>query len=83
MCSERVFCEVFQYNLLCYWFPDMDLLEHSIDATIFPKNRALLLVHDANRVLFDEVVWAADQEGLLSDEHFSVDGLLIEVAARP
>ncbi|MCY3660368.1 MAG: hypothetical protein OXG36_15295, partial [Caldilineaceae bacterium] len=32
--------------------------------------------------LFDEVVWAADEEGLLSDEHFSVDGTLIEAAAR-
>ena len=35
------------------------------------------------RTLFDEVVWATDEEGLLSDEHFSVDGTLIEAAASP
>ena len=38
-------------------------------------------MHDAGRALFDEVVWAADEEGLLSDEHFSVDGTLFEAAA--
>ncbi|MCE2468690.1 MAG: transposase, partial [Caldilineaceae bacterium] len=47
----------------------------------FTKNRPRLLARDAGRALFDEVVWAADQEGLLSDEHFSVDGALIEAAA--
>jgi len=37
--------------------------------TVFTKNRPRLLAHDAGRALFDEVVWAADTEGLLSDEH--------------
>jgi len=59
----------------------MDLMERSFDATVFTKNRQRLLAHDAGRALFDEVVWAADGEGLLSDEHFSVDGTLIEAAA--
>nr|ACX49731.1 IS4 family transposase [uncultured marine bacterium 1k6] len=81
--SERAFCEELEYNLLCCWFLDMNLMERSFDATVFIKNRARLLAHDAGRALFDEVVWAADQEGLLSDEHFSVDGILIEAAASP
>ncbi|MDE0672422.1 MAG: leucine-rich repeat domain-containing protein [Caldilineaceae bacterium] len=77
MRSERAFCEELEYNLLYRWFLDMDLMECSFDATVFTKNRPRLLAHDAGRALFDEVVWAADEEGLLSDEHFSVDGTLI------
>ena len=79
--SERAFCEELEYNLLYRWFLDMDLIERSFDAMVFTKNRQRLLAHDAGRALFDEVVWAADEEGLLSDEHFSVDGTLIEAAA--
>ena len=79
--SERAFCEELEYNLLYRWFLDMDLMERSFDATVFTKNRQRLLAHDTGRALFDEVVWAADEEGLLSDEHFSVDGTLIEAAA--
>ncbi|MXZ24447.1 MAG: IS5 family transposase [Caldilineaceae bacterium SB0665_bin_21] len=79
--SERAFCEELEYNLLYRWFLDMDLMERSFDATVFTKNRQRLLAHDAGRALFDEVVWAAEEEGLLSDEHFSVDGTLIEAAA--
>ena len=79
--SERAFCEELEYNLLYRWFLDMDLMERSFDATVFTKNRQRLLAHDAGRALFDEVVGTADEEGLLSDEHFSVDGTLIEAAA--
>ncbi len=79
--SERAFCEELEYNLLYRWFLDMDLMERSFDATVFTKNRQRLMEHDVGRALFDEVVWAADGEGLLSDEHFSVDGTLIEAAA--
>ena len=79
--SERAFCEELEYNLLYRWFLDMDLMERSFDATVFTKNRQRLLAHDTGRALFDEVVWAADAEGLLSDEHFSVDGTLLEAAA--
>ena len=79
--SERAFCEELEYNLLYRWFLDMDLMERSFDATVFTKNRQRLMDHDVGRALFDEVVWAADGEGLLSDEHFSVDGTLIEAAA--
>ena len=79
--SERAFCEELEYNLLYRWFLDMDLMERSFDATVFTKNRQRLLAHDAGRALFDEVVWTANEEGLLSDEHFSVDGTLIEAAS--
>ena len=78
--SERAFCEELEYNLLYRWFLDMDLMERSFDATVFTKNRQRLMDHDVGRALFDEVVWAADGEGLLSDAHFSVDGILIEAA---
>ena len=78
--SEYTFCEELKYNLLYRWFLDMNLMERSFDSTVFTKNRTRLLAHDAGRILFDEMVCAADQEGLLSDEHFSVDGILIEAA---
>ena len=57
VCSVRAFCEELEYNLLYRWFLDMDLPERSFDATVFTKNRPRLLVHDAGRALFDEVVW--------------------------
>ena len=81
--SERAFCEELEYNLLFRRFLDMDLIERSFDATVFTKNRRRLLEHDTGRALFDEVVLAADAQGLLSDEHFSVDGTLIEAVASP
>ena len=81
--SERAFCDELEYNLPCRWFLDMDLMEHSFEVTFFTKNRQRLLAHDAGQALFDEVVWAANGEGLLSDEHFCVDGTLIEAAASP
>jgi len=79
--SERAFCEELDYNLLWRWFLDMKLIEPSFDATTFTKNRQRLLQHRVGQQLFDEVVAAADQKGLLSDEHFTVDGSLIEAAA--
>lgn len=79
--SERAFCEDLDYNLLFRWFLDMDLLEPSFDPTVFTKNRERLLKHKVGQDLFDEVVAAAHGRGLLSDEHFTVDGTLIEAAA--
>ena len=69
------------YNLLFRWFLDMNLMEPSFDPTVFTKNRKRLLEHRVGQALFDEVVMAADRLGLLSDEHFTVDGTLIEAAA--
>jgi transposase len=79
--SERFFCEQLEYNLLFRWFLDMSLLESSFDPTVFTKNRQRLLKHRVGQALFDEVVIEADRRGLLSDEHFTVDGSLIEAAA--
>ena len=79
--SERAFCEQLDYNLLFRWFLGMNLIEPSFDATTFTKNRERLLKHGVGQALFDEVVLEADRQGLLSDEHFTVDGTLIEAAA--
>ena len=79
--SERAFCEELEYNILFRWFSDMNLMERSFDPTMFTKNRQRLLEHKIGQALFDEVVWEANRQGLLSDEHFSVDGTLIEAAA--
>jgi hypothetical protein len=59
----------------------MSLMEPSFDPTVFTKNRQRLLEHDVARRFFDAVVAQADQRHLLSDEHFTVDGTLIEAAA--
>ena len=79
--SERAFCEQLDYNLLFRWFLGMNLIEPRFDATTFTKNRERLLKHGVGQALFDEVVLEADRQGLLSDEHFTVDGTLIEAAA--
>ena len=79
--SERAFCEQLDYNLLFRWFLDMNVIEASFDATAFTKNRERLLRHGVGQALFGEVVLEADRQGLLSDEHFTVDGTLIEAAA--
>ena len=79
--SERFFCEQLEYNLLFRWFLDMSLVESSFDPTVFTKNRQRLLKHRVGQALFDQVVIEADRRGLLSDEHFTVDGSLIEAAA--
>ena len=79
--SERAFCEELDYNLLFRWFLGMNLMDRSFDPTVFTKNRIRLLEHRVGQQLFDEVVAEAHGRGLLSDEHFTVDGTLIEAAA--
>src|SRR3954452_19232586 len=79
--SERAFCEELEYNLLFRWFLDMDLLEPGFDATTFSQNRQGLLAHYVGRELFEAVVADAQRRGLLSDEHFTVDGTLLEACA--
>ena len=64
--------------MLYRWFLDM---EPSFDATVFTKNRRRLLRHKMGRKLFEEVAYEADRRGLMSDEHFSVDGTLTDAAA--
>lgn len=79
--SERLFCEQLSYNLLYRWFLDMDMVEPVFDASTFSRNRDRLIEHDAAAHFFAQVVEKANSERLLSHEHFSVDGTLIEAWA--
>jgi transposase len=79
--SDRLFCEMLDYNILFRWFLDMNMEETSLDATTFTKNRERLLEHDIAEKFFTSVVGLARDKGLLSDEHFTVDGSLIEAWA--
>lgn len=79
--SDRLFCEMLDYNILFRWFLDMSLEEASFDASTFSKNRERLLGHRVSQRFFDQVVRLAREKGLLSDEHFTVDGTLIEAWA--
>lgn len=79
--SERQFCEQLGYNLLFRWFLDMELIEESFDATVFSKNRERLMEHEVGRLFFDAVVRQAREAELMSDDHFTVDGTLIEAWA--
>jgi len=79
--SDRLFCETLDYNILFRWFLDMNLEEPSFDASTFSKNRERLLEHDVSQRFFDAVVKMARGKRLLSDEHFTVDGTLIEAWA--
>ncbi len=74
--ERETFCQELDYNLLYRWFLDMDIMEPSFDATVFTKNRRRLLRPKVSRKLFEEVACEADRRGLISDEHFSVDGTL-------
>ena len=79
--SERALCEALDYDLRFRWFLDMDMVEPSFDHSTFTRNRDRLLQAHVSRQFFDEVVMQADRLHLLSDEHFTVDGTLIEAAA--
>jgi transposase len=79
--SERLFCEALDYNILFRWFLDMNLEEASLDQSNFSRLRTRLVEHDVARRFFDAVVKRAQQDKLLSDEHFTVDGTLIEAWA--
>jgi transposase len=79
--SERQFCEQLGYNLLFRWFLDMDMVEPTFDPTTFTKNRERLLAHDVAGEFFRAVVERARGAKLMSSEHFTVDGTLIDAWA--
>lgn len=79
--SERQFCEQLAYNLLFRWFLDMNLTDPGFDPTVFTKNRERLMENDLGRRFFDLVVNNARMAELISDDHFTVDGTLIEAWA--
>lgn len=76
--SENLFVEQLQYNLLYRWFLDMDLSEAVFDNSTFSKNQQRLMQHEAAKTFFAEVVKLAREQAWVSNEHFSVDGTLIE-----
>jgi transposase len=79
--SERMFCEQLDYNLLFRWFLDMDMVEKGFDHSTFSHNRERLLKHDVAGQFFRVIVEQARAANLMSDEHFSVDGTLIDAWA--
>lgn len=79
--SERLFCEQLDYNLLFRWFLNMSMVEESFDHSTFSLNRARLIEHDVARQFFAGVVTQARAARLLSGEHFTVDGTLIDAWA--
>jgi transposase len=79
--SERLFCEQLDYNLLFRWFLDLEVDQASFDHSSFSRNRARLLEHEVAGEFFRAVVAQARTLRLLSDEHFTVDGTLVEAWA--
>ena len=76
--SDRLFCEMLDYNMLFRWFLAMNLEERAFDHSTFSKNRARLIEHEIAKRFFAGVLEQAKAQRLLSDEHFTVDGTLIE-----
>ena len=79
--SERLLLEQLDYNLLFRWFVGLNMDDPVWDATVFSKNRERLLKGDVAQAFFEQVLKLARQQDLLSDEHFTVDGTLIEAWA--
>jgi transposase len=79
--SERQLVEQIDYNLLYRWFVGLSIDEPVWDRTVFCANRDRLLSESLARDFFERVRHIADWQELLSDEHFSVDGSLIEAWA--
>ena len=79
--SERLLMEEIDYNMLFRWFVGLNLDEEVWDATSFTKNRDRLLEADVAKEFLMRVVDQASSEGLTSDEHFTVDGTLLEAWA--
>lgn len=79
--SERQFCERLQYDLLFKWFLGLNIADRAFDASSFSKNRQRLLDHEVAMAFFGEVVQEARRRRLLSEDHFSVDGTLLQAWA--
>ena len=79
--SERLLMEALQYNLLFRWFVGLDLDAPVWDVTVFTKNRDRLLAGQVATAFFEQILAQAKTHRLLSDEHFTVDGTLIEAWA--
>jgi len=79
--SERLLMEEIDYSVLFRWFVGMNLDEPVWDVTVFTKNRNRLLEGNVAREFLSEVLNQAREKNLTSDEHFTVDGTLLEACA--
>jgi transposase len=79
--SERLLMEEIDYSILFRWFVGLNLDEEVWDATVFTKNRDRLLEGDVAKQFLALVVEQARAQHLTSDEHFTVDGTLLEAWA--
>jgi len=79
--SERQFCERLDYDLMFRCFLDMGMDEPTFDPSVFAKNKERLLEAEVAQQFFDGIVAQARGLGLVSKEHFTVDGTLVEAWA--
>jgi len=79
--SERLLMEQLDYNLLFRWFVGLSMDDRVWDHSTFSKNRERFIRSDLAVAFFNRIKDQAAQAGLLSDEHFTVDGTLIEAWA--
>src|SRR5882672_4005478 len=79
--SERQFCERLRYDLLFKWFLDLNVEDEGFDHSTFSKNRQRLLEHEVAGQFFAAVVEQARLRRYVSDDHFTVDGTLLEAWA--
>jgi transposase len=79
--SERMLMEQLDYNLLFRWFVGLNMDDAVWHVTVYTKNRDRLLQADVANQFFGLVVAEAQRLNLMSDEHFTVDGTLLEACA--
>lgn len=79
--SERQLMEQINFNILFRWFVGLGLDDSVWDVTVFSKNRQRLLAGEIDVKFFEGILARAKEKGLLSEEHFTVDGTLIEAWA--
>jgi len=79
--SERQFCERMQYDILFKWFLDLNIDDVAWDQSTFAKNRERLLEHEVSGHFFAAIREEAKRRHLLSRDHFTVDGTLLEAKA--
>ena len=79
--SERMLVEQLEYNLLFRWFVGLSMDDDVWNHSVFSKNRDRLIKHDVATKFFETIRRQAERAGLLSNEHFTVDGTLIEAWA--
>jgi transposase len=79
--SERMLMEQLEYNMLFRWFVGLNMDDPIWDVTVFTKNRERFLEGEIAQKFFEAVLEQAREAALLSDEHFTVDGTLVEAWA--